>query len=162
MSEYNATVTWKRNGEKFTDQKYPRSHTWEFDGGLKVSASSSPQVVPLPYSDPEAVDPEEAFLASLSSCHMLWFLSIAAKNGYIVDEYKDNASAVMEKNAEGRLAITRVILHPEVTYSGKPSPGKEENEQMHHEAHEKCFIANSVRSEIEIKTTISNSDPQSL
>lgn len=152
MSEYNAVITWKRDGEKFTDQKYKRTHFWEFDGGLKIPASSSPQVVPLPLSDPNAVDPEEAFLASLSSCHMLWFLSIAAKRGFTIDEYRDKAGAIMQKNSDGKLAITRVTLQPEVTYSSeKPSPGKEENEQMHHEAHKRCFIANSVRTEIEIK-----------
>lgn len=153
MSTYNATITWKRNGALFTDNKYSRRHEWLFDGGVQVPASSSPQVVPEPYSDPVAVDPEEAFLASLSGCHMLWFLSIAVKKGFIVDEYTDKAEAVMKKNADGKPAITRVILYPRVIYSGN-TPGRQENEKMHHQAHEKCFIANSVHTEIQIKPVL--------
>jgi organic hydroperoxide reductase OsmC/OhrA len=151
MSTYHATITWNRNGQKFTDNRYVRAHLWLFDGGAKVPASSSPHVVPLPYSDPSAVDPEEAFLASLSSCHMLWFLSIAAKKGFVVDKYKDAAEAVMGKNSEGKLAIIKVILHPVVKYSEESTPSPEENDALHHEAHEKCFIANSVLTEIRIE-----------
>jgi len=148
MSTYSAKINWKRNGFIFTDNKYSRAHVWHFDGGAVVSASSSPQIVPEPSSDPSGVDPEEAFLASITSCHMLWFLTIAAKNGYIVDEYTDDAEAIMEKNSEGKPAITQVVLHPVVTYSGVLLPGKEEDAAMHHQAHKCCFIANSVRSEI--------------
>lgn len=149
MSTYSAKLTWKRNGAIFTDNKYSRAHVWHFDGGMDVFASSSPQVVPEPYSDPSGVDPEEAFLASLSSCHMLWFLTIAAKKGYTVDEYIDEAEAIMEKNSEGKPAIVRVILRPVVTYSGELLPGKKDDGAMHHQAHEHCFIANSVRSKID-------------
>lgn len=150
MSTYNATIIWKRNSQKFIDNGYSRAHLWQFDGGIEVPASSSPNVVPEPYSDPAAVDPEEAFLASLSSCHMLWFLNIAAKRGFIVDTYRDEAEAVMEKDESGYLAITRVILHPRVSYSGEKHPSRNETEKLHHMAHKQCFIANSVKSEIEI------------
>lgn len=153
MSTYNVKICWRRKGDIFIDNKYNRAHQWEFDGGAKIPASSSPQVVPLPYSDDSAVDPEEAFLASLSSCHMLWFLSVAAKNGFVVEKYNDDASAIMAKNEEGKLAITRVILQPVVTYESN-TVSKKENLEMHEEAHEKCFIASSVRTEIEIKPII--------
>jgi organic hydroperoxide reductase OsmC/OhrA len=114
---------------------------------MEVRASSSPEVVPLPFSDASAIDPEEAFVASLSSCHMLWFLSIAAKRKFIVDSYADGAEGMMAKNGEGKLAIVRVILRPRVSFSGSP-PSRTESAEMHHAAHESCFIANSVRSEV--------------
>jgi len=158
MSTYTAKVNWKRKEAIFTDNKYSRAHEWYFDGGAVVPASSSPQIVPEPFSDPSGVDPEEAFLASLSSCHMLWFLTIAANNGYIVDEYTDNAQAVMEKNSEGKPAITNVVLHPVVTYSGVILPGKEEDDAMHHQAHKRCFIANSVRSDIKTEPVMRFAD----
>lgn len=148
MSEYFAIIHWERNGEAFTDNRYSRSHTWTFDGGIEVPASSSPHVVPLPYSNPSAVDPEEAFVASLSSCHMLWFLSIAAKRGFRVDSYTDDAAGVMKKDESGRLAITRVTLRPRVTFSGDKLPTQAEIQAMHHEAHEQCFIANSVTTDV--------------
>lgn len=154
MSKYNATISWERNDQKFTDNRYERSHKWEFDGGQVVPASSSPEVVPVPLSDPSAVDPEEAFIASLSSCHMLWFLSIAAKHGFIVDQYRDEAEGLMQKNEAGELAITEVSLHPHVAYAGKAAPSAEEHEAMHHEAHKKCFIANSVRTSIITQATM--------
>lgn len=154
MSKYNATISWERNGQKFTDNRYKRSHEWHFDGGEVVPASSSPDVVPTPLSDPSAVDPEEAFIASLSSCHMLWFLSTAARRGFIVDHYRDEAEGVMEKDASGRLAITEVTLHPHVTYAGAASPSTEEDAAIHHEAHEKCFLANSVRTTIKTQSTM--------
>lgn len=146
MSEYLVTIRWLRgNAEPFTDNQYSRGHAWEFDGGSIIKASSSPTIVPLPYSVEANVDPEEAFVASLSSCHMLFFLSIAAKRGFIIDEYIDYAVGLMEKNAEGRTAITQVTLRPKVKFSGAKKPSKEQLEAMHHESHEKCFIANSVR-----------------
>jgi organic hydroperoxide reductase OsmC/OhrA len=148
MSNYGATVAWSRNGAVFVDGRYSRSHVWQFDGGLEVPASSSPRVVPLPYSDPAAVDPEEAFVASLSSCHMLWFLSIAAAKGFVVDTYKDEAVGIMEKDAEGKLAITRVTLRPIAKFNGTSIPTEAELGDLHHEAHEKCFLANSVKTEI--------------
>ena len=148
MSEYTAIVSWQRNGEVFTDGRYSRAHCWAFDGGIEVPASSSPQVVPLPCSLAAAVDPEEAFVASLSSCHMLWFLSIAAQQGFIVEHYRDEATGVLGKNAEGKLAMTRVTLHPEAQFAGADQPSAGQCAAMHHEAHDQCFIANSVKTEV--------------
>jgi organic hydroperoxide reductase OsmC/OhrA len=151
MSTYTAEIRWQRGDQKFTDNRYSRAHTWRFDGGVIVSASSSPAVVPLPMSDAAAVDPEEAFVASLSSCHLLWFLSLAAKRGYLVDTYLDEASGLMTKNAGGKLAITVVTLRPRVTFSGSQQPDRAALDALHHAAHEECFIAASVRSEIRIE-----------
>jgi organic hydroperoxide reductase OsmC/OhrA len=148
MSQYTATITWERRGAAFTDNRYSRAHAWHFDGGVTVPASASPHVVPLPLSDPAAVDPEEAFVAALSSCHMLWFLSLAAGRGFVVDRYDDPATGVMAKNADGKLAMTVVTLHPRVSFGGAKRPTAEEIAGLHHEAHEKCFIANSVRTEV--------------
>jgi organic hydroperoxide reductase OsmC/OhrA len=148
MSNYSSEIVWKRGPQAFTDNKYSRKHVWRFDGGTEVSASSSPHVVPLPYSVANAVDPEEAFVASLSSCHMLWFLSIAAKRGFIVDEYRDEASGEMKKNDAGKLAMTEVVLRPEVKFSGSRLPDASQIHAMHHQAHEECFIANSVKTEV--------------
>lgn len=147
MSTYSASITWERNGATFSDNRYSRAHEWHFDGGCKVPASSSPHVVPLPFSDASAVDPEEAFVASLSSCHMLWFLSIAAKRGFVVDGYHDEAQGVMEACADGKLAITVVTLRPCVTFGGE-KPSAAEVHAMHHQAHEECFIARSVKTEV--------------
>ncbi len=152
MSTYTAGIRWSRGAaEKFTDNRYSRAHAWHFDGGAVVPASSSPSVVPLPMSDARAVDPEEAFVASLSSCHLLWFLSIAAKRGYTVDAYSDDARGVMAKNAAGQLAMTSVTLRPLVTFSGAKLPDRAALDALHHEAHAECFIANSVRSEVVIE-----------
>ena len=147
-SVHVATIRWQRNGGSFSENTYSRGHQWEFDGGAVVAASASPHVVPLPMSVAENVDPEEAYVASLSSCHMLVFLSIAAKRGYIVDEYIDNASGDMEKDEEGRLAITKVTLRPEAVYSGSKQPTREQLEKLHHISHKMCFIANSVKTEV--------------
>lgn len=151
MSTYTAEIRWNRDGQKFTDNRYSRAHTWHFDGGTVVPASSSPGVVPLPMSDAAAVDPEEAFIASLSSCHMLWFLSIAAKQGYTVDTYADATSGVMAKNPAGKLAITKVTLRPLVIFSGAKIPDQAALDALHHAAHEECFIAQSVRSEVVVE-----------
>ena len=151
MSTYTAEIRWSRGEQKFTDNRYSRAHTWKFDGGTEVPASSSPAVVPLPMSVAAAVDPEEAFVASLSSCHMLWFLSIAAKRGYTADSYADDATGVMEKNAAGKLAMTKVTLRPLVQFSGAKIPDQAQLAALHHAAHEECFIANSVRSEVLIE-----------
>ncbi len=148
MSIYTATITWQRNEAIFTDNRYTRAHVWQFDGGCTVPASSSPHIVPLPYSDASAVDPEEAFVASLSSCHMLWFLSIAVKRGFVVDSYRDQAQGVMEKCADGKMAMTVVTLRPCVTFSGDRAPTIENIHAMHHAAHEECFIARSVKTEV--------------
>jgi organic hydroperoxide reductase OsmC/OhrA len=148
MSQYTATITWARNGATFTDNKYTRAHRWDFDGGIRIPASASPQVVPLPLSVAEAVDPEEAFVAALASCHMLWFLSIAAKHGFGVESYRDEATGVMAKDAAGKLAITEVTLRPHVVFVGGKRPSAAEHEAMHLEAHEQCFIARSVKTEV--------------
>ena len=148
---YNVKIYWKKNfGEAFADNKYSRAHTWTFDGGSEIEASSSPHVVPLPMSKESAVDPEEAFVASLSSCHMLWFLSIAAGKKFIVDSYEDNAEGILEKNAEGKLAMTEVTLNVHAKFSGDTLPSQAQIDELHHLAHEKCYIANSVKTRIEI------------
>ncbi|HEY2987512.1 MAG TPA: OsmC family protein [Candidatus Binatia bacterium] len=148
MHRYEARISWNRNGAKFTDNRYSRGHEWSFDGGVKVLASSSPAVVPTPYSVAEAVDPEEALVASASSCHMLWFLSLAAKAGFVVDSYVDEAFGVLEKNAEGRLAFSRITLRPKIRFSAEKSPSERELESLHHSAHRECYIANSLKCEI--------------
>jgi organic hydroperoxide reductase OsmC/OhrA len=148
LEEYQVTIHWERGDQLFTDNRYSRGHTWIFDGGVEVPASSSPHIVPLPYSNANAVDPEEAFVASLSSCHMLWFLSIAGRRGFCVDSYADDAVGVMEKDQSGRLAMTRVTLRPKAIFSGSRLPTETELQAMHHEAHQKCFIANSVKTDV--------------
>lgn len=148
MSKYTAEVNWTRQEhQNFIDNKYSRGHQWLFDGGLTVAASSSPSIVPLPYSVAENVDPEEAFIASLSSCHMLFFLSIAAKNKLVVDSYIDNAVGMMEKDANGKIAMTQVTLRPIIIFA-QTKPSFTELEDMHHQAHELCFIANSVKTKV--------------
>lgn len=144
MSQYTAKVLWRRDNQQFLSNRYSRAHTWHFDGGLTVPASSSVHVVPRPYSDESAIDPEEAFVASLSSCHMLWFLSIAAKHGYEVDSYEDNPVGVMAKNPQGRIAMTEVTLRPKVAFSASKQPSNDQLIALHHRAHDECFIANSV------------------
>jgi organic hydroperoxide reductase OsmC/OhrA len=147
--EYSAEVTWQRGAhEAFSDNRYSRRHTLRFDGGTEVPGSSSPSVVAPPMSDAAAVDPEEAFVASLAACHMLWFLSLAAQKGFVVDRYRDAAVGVMTKNADGRLWISTVTLRPEVVFAAGRQPSRDESLQLHHRAHEECFIANSVRSEV--------------
>lgn len=149
MSEYTATVQWQRlAGEAFHDNRYHRRHDWRFDGGAVVPGSSAPSSVPLPYSDAAAVDPEEVFVAALASCHLLWFLSLAAKAGYVVDDYRDDAVGVMSRNAVGKIAITRVTLRPQVRFGGEHKPTAQQHDALHHQAHEQCYIANSVQSEV--------------
>ena len=148
MAQYTAEIIWERGTQDFLGNRYSRKHWLRFDGGAQVAGSSSPHVVPLPMSDASAVDPEEAFVASLSSCHMLWFLSIAAKRKFCVDRYADSAIGVMAKNEEGKMAMTVVTLRPEVVFSGERMPTRAELEAMHHQAHEECFIANSVKTEV--------------
>ena len=148
MSRHQVIVEWSRGEAPFTDNRYSRGHRWRFDGGVEVPASASPQVVPLPMSLAAAVDPEEAFVASLSSCHMLFFLSRAAKQGFVVDGYRDEAVGTMARNAAGKLAMTRVTLRPRVRYSGEKRPSRAEEDVLHHAAHEDCFIASSVRTEV--------------
>lgn len=154
MAEHYAKIYWIRGCEEsFIDNKYSRGHRWDFDGGITVAASSSsPHVVPLPFSVEENIDPEEAFVASLSSCHMLFFLSIAAKKQYIVDEYVDRAAGFMALNNAGKMCMKKVVLRPDVVFSGKRQPVEEEIDKMHHLAHDECFIANSVKTEVSIET----------
>jgi organic hydroperoxide reductase OsmC/OhrA len=144
MSQYSAEVLWLRGDQPFLDSRYSRRHVLRFDGGAEVPASSSPHVVPVPMSDAAAVDPEETFVSSLSSCHMLCFLAIAAKRKFRVDRYFDAAIGVMERNEAGKMVMTEVTLRPEVRFSGERLPTREELDRMHHDAHEECFIANSV------------------
>jgi organic hydroperoxide reductase OsmC/OhrA len=148
MGEYTAEVLWERGDQQFVDGAYCRRHVLRFDGGISVPGSASPLVVRTPQADAAAVDPEEAFVAALSACHMLWFLSIAAKYRFCVDRYLDNPVGLMGKNAEGRLAMTLVTLRPDVRFSGPRLPGPDEIRHMHHEAHDACFIANSVKTEV--------------
>jgi len=146
---YAVRVRWEKGAhEAFFDNKYSRVHTWIFDGGTQISASPSPHVVPLPYSSEAAVDPEEAFVASLSSCHMLWFLSVAAGKNLVVESYEDNAVGELGKDGEGKLAITKVTLRPKAIFGGSNVPTTAEIEALHNEAHEKCFIANSVKTTV--------------
>lgn len=150
--EYTATVTWTRPADaKFSDNRYSRAHEWTFDGGTKVPASSSPLVVPVPMSVTAAVDPEEAFIASLSSCHMLFFLFHAAKRGFIVERYEDRAIGLMGKNAEGRTAMVKVVMKPAVTWGGDRQPDAATLEAIHHQSHLDCYIANSVNTEVTVE-----------
>ena len=149
MSQHTAVVAWERNGAAFTDNRYSRGHRWSFDCGIEVPASASPQVVPAPLSVATAVDPEEAFVASLASCHMLSFLSIAAKQGFVVESYRDEATGVLAKNSEGKLAMTQVTLRPSVSFTGDRKPSAVQHESLHREAHQRCFLAASVKAVVE-------------
>ena len=149
MSEYTAEVLWERDpAQDFLGNRYSRRHLLRFDGGTEVAGSSAPSSVPLPMSDAAAVDPEEAFVASLSSCHMLWFLAIAAKRQFVVDRYLDHAIGVMARNEQGKMAMMRVTLRPQVKFSGEHQPSRDDLDRLHHKAHEECYIANSVRTEV--------------
>ena len=151
MHKYEARILWQREGAKFSDNRYSRLHEWSFDGGVAVPGSSSPLTVPLPYSVAAAIDPEEALVAATSSCHMLWFLSIAAQRGFVVDRYEDEAFGVMEKNADGKLAFTRITLRPRVAFVGDRLPSAGELAALHHTAHDECFIANSLKCEVAVE-----------
>lgn len=148
MDKYQAIIHWDRGDQVFVDDEYSRGHTWEFDGGLVVPASASPGIVPLPHSIAENVDPEEAFVAALSSCHMLFFLAIAARRGVTVDSYRDSAVGYLDKDECDRMVMTKVVLRPEATYSGDKQPTRKQIDHFHERAHKLCFIANSVRSEV--------------
>jgi organic hydroperoxide reductase OsmC/OhrA len=145
---HTALIRWHVGDSDFPRKRYSRAHTWTFDGGAVVPASSSPHVVPLPMSDAGAVDPEEAFVASLSSCHMLWFLDIASRAGYAVDSYEDAADGRMGRSASGKLVVDVVTLRPRTRFTGARVPDPATLAALHHEAHEECFLANSVRCEI--------------
>ena len=150
MSEHKATIKWQRTSPDFLKGKYSREHTWTFDGGVTVPASASPSVVPAPFSNPAHVDPEEAFVASISSCHMLTFLYLASRQGFQIESYEDEAIGVMAKNAGGVPWVSLVTLKPKIVYGGEKSPSPEDEKQLHHQAHDQCFIANSIRTEIVI------------
>jgi organic hydroperoxide reductase OsmC/OhrA len=149
MGRHVAEVSWRSDGA-FASGRYSRRHQWRFDGGAVVTASASPDVVPPPMSDAAGVDPEEALVASVASCHMLWFLSLAQEAGVEVTSYSDSAEGVMGRIAPGRLALTRITLRPKISFAGTP-PSTEEVERLHHEAHDRCFIANSLKTEIVIE-----------
>lgn len=150
MGKHIAIVDWSLGDGSFADGRYSRAHRLEFDGGAVVPGSSSPSVVPLPWSDPAAVDPEEALIASASACHMLWFLHLAKDAGYVVTRYRDEAEGVMGKDGDGRIAITRIVLRPEIAFEGA-APDAATLDHLHHAAHEACFIANSLKSEIVVE-----------
>src|SRR5580658_4880953 len=151
MSGHQAHIHWRRKAdERFVDLRFSRAHTWQFDGGAIVQASSAPSAVPLPYSKPENVDPEEAFVAALSSCHMLTFIWLAAKARFVVDSYDDAAVGHMARNDKGRLSVVSVRLEPKVAFSGEKIPTDVEVAHLHHGAHEQCFIANSVLTEVSV------------
>jgi organic hydroperoxide reductase OsmC/OhrA len=151
MSNYEAQIVWQRqSNEPFVDLRYSRAHYWQFDGGVVVPASSAVHSVPAPYSKPENVDPEEALVAAISSCHMLTFLYVAAKARFIVDAYEDRAVGTMAQNSQGRQAMTTVVLAPQIIFSGARAPTEDAVAQLHHAAHEQCYIANSVRTEITV------------
>lgn len=150
---HTATVRWQRlAGEAFTDQRYSRRHEWRFDGGMTVPGSSSPHAVRLPFTDPAAVDPEEALVAAASSCHMLWFLSLAAQAGLVVDAYEDAAEGLMGPDERGRIALTRITLRPRLRLGGARLPAAGEVDALHHAAHEACYVANSLRAEIVVES----------
>ncbi len=146
MSEHKATIHWARNGAEFGYKNYSRDHTWRFDGGVEVPASAAPAYL----GNPKLVDPEAAFVAALSSCHMLTFLALASNKGFVVDSYEDHAVGHLEKNATGKLALTRVDLHPKIIYSGAKQPAQADLDWLHDKAHRECFIANSVTTEVHV------------
>ncbi len=144
MAEHRARIDWKRTTEDFSYPAYSRDHSWAFKGGVAVPASAAPKFL----GSPDRVDPEDAFVAALSSCHMLSFLAIASRRRYTVDTYEDDAVGYLEPNSEGKLVMTRVILRPKVVFGGEKSPTSEQIDLMHHQAHDECFIANSVKTNV--------------
>jgi organic hydroperoxide reductase OsmC/OhrA len=153
MSEHKAIVSWKCTSPDFLTGKYSREHIWKFDGGVTVLASPSPSVVPAPYSNPAHVDPEEAFVAAISSCHMLTYLYLACQQGFQVDSYRDEAVGVMSKNESGVSWIGSVALQPQIVYGGNKLPTPADEKRLHHMAHEQCFIANSIKTEVTVRET---------
>lgn len=150
MSLHVAEIEWSRGDQPFLDQTYSRAHAWRFDGGMEVRASSAPTSVPVPMSDPTAIDPEEALAAAVASCHMLFFLALAAKAGFVVDRYADHAEALLETDDRGRKSVTRVTLRPRIDWAGDP-PAPEALRQLHDQAHRLCYIANSIRGEVVVE-----------
>jgi len=150
MSEHKAAIDWKCTSPDFLTGKYSREHTWTFDGGFTVPASPSPWVVPVPYSNPAHVDPEEAFVAAVSSCHMLTFLYLNYQEGFRVDSYRDEAIGVMTKNEKGVAWVSSVTLNPQIAYGGDKLPTPADEARLHHLAHEQCFIANSIKTDVTV------------
>lgn len=150
MSEHKAIVEWRQPSPDYLKGRYSREHTWSFDGGASVLASSSPTVVPVPMSNAAGVDPEEAFVASLSSCHMLTFLDIARRKGFAVEHYRDEAVGHLAKNADGTMWVSHVALNPVIAYAGDKKPTPAEEDELHHAAHKYCFISNSVKTEVTV------------
>lgn len=150
MSEHRATVRWEHAGGDFAKRQYSRAHSWSFDGGVTVAAAASPHFVPAQFTDPSAVDPEEAYVASLASCHLLSFLPLAALAGFEVLRYEDEAVGRMTKNERGKYWVSEVDLHPRVTWAGK-APDAAREAELHHQAHDDCYIANSVRTEVRVR-----------
>jgi organic hydroperoxide reductase OsmC/OhrA len=151
MSEHKATISWTRTSPDFLKGRYSREHTWSFDGGVTVPASPSPSVVPAPYSNPAHVDPEEAFVAAISSCHMLSYLYLACREGFQVDSYHDEAIGRMTENDQGVPWVSSATLHPQISYSGDKLPTPADEERLHHLAHEQCYIANSIKTEVSVR-----------
>ena len=148
MATHTATVRWSASpGEDYAKGQYSRAHEWRFDGGAAVRASASPHIVPAPWSDAAGVDPEEAFVASLSSCHMLFFVDFARRGGFVIDEYVDEAEGILERRHDGKMWMSRVTLRPRVTWAGG-GPNEAALADLHHHAHDACFIANSVTTEV--------------
>lgn len=147
MSEHPAALSWSRNDREFTYETYSRDHVLTFENGQKSLASSAPGFV----GNPEALNPETLLVGSLSSCHMLTFLAVCAKRGYVVDHYDDDASGLLEKNSDGKMAITRITLRPKVTFSGDKRPSAEELAKLHERAHANCFIGSSIRAEVRVE-----------
>ena len=158
MSEHRATIRWQSTGLDFSTGKYSREHTWTFDGGLVVPASASPSVVTIPYSNPSNIDPEEAYVAAISSCHMLTFLYLAYRAGYDVDAYEDEAFGVMIKNEKGVPWMSEVTLLPRIAYGGDTGPTPAEENRLHHEAHGQCYISNSIKTTVLVKPGRSDSN----
>jgi len=150
MSEHKVTLDWQCDGPDFRKGRYSREHTWRFDGGVTVAASPSPAVVPVPWSNPANVDPEEAFVASVASCHMLTYLFLAARAGFVVKSYHDEAVGVMTKNERGVPWVSLITLRPVIEYAGEKRPDPAEESELHHRAHEQCFIANSIKTGVKV------------
>jgi organic hydroperoxide reductase OsmC/OhrA len=152
MSNYTATVRWSRNGDEgFAKGRYSRAHEWAFDGGTIVPASASPDNVPPGTADEAGVDPEEGFIAAIASCHMLFFIDYARRDGFVVDSYVDDAVGIMEKRGDGKIAVTKVTLRPRIAWGGDKRPTSDDVARLHHRSHEDCFIANSVNTEVTVQ-----------
>ncbi len=154
MSEHVATIRWTRSGPDFVRGQYSREHSWSFDGGITVPASPSPSVVPKPWSNAANVDPEEAFIAAVSSCHMLTFLWLASKQGFVADRYEDEAVGTMTKNERGVSWVSQITLRPRIVWSGARLPRADDLDHLHHEAHEQCFIANSIKTSVTVEPAL--------